>query len=60
VLTYIGLPLQFPDTAPSRDEILETDDGAQRLSGFLIRRYADQIKSTSNNGLNEIRLHFDH
>lgn len=60
VLTYIGLPLQFPETAPSRDEILEAEDGPQRLSGFLIRRYADQIKSTSNNGLNEIRLHLDH
>src|SRR6185436_16773078 len=59
VLSYVGLPLAFPATAPSQDEILETEDGAQRLSGFLIRRYADQIKSSSHNGLNEIRLHFD-
>jgi len=59
-MSYVGLPLQFPDSAPSRDEILESDDGALRFSGFLIRRYADKIVATSVNGLNEVRLHFDH
>jgi hypothetical protein len=29
-------------------------------SGFLIRRYVDKITLSSNNGLNEIRLHLDH
>ena len=57
VISYIGLPLQFPETAPSQDELLESEDGPLRLSGFLIRRYADKITSSSNNGLNEIRLH---
>jgi len=60
VISYIGLPLQFPETAPSQQEILESDDGALRLSGFLVRRYTDKIASASNNGLNEVKLHFDH
>ena len=57
---YVGLPLQFPEQAPSGDEILEAEDGAMRLSGFLVRRYADKITFSSENGLNRIRLHFDH
>ena len=59
-LSYVGLPLQFPEQAPSGDEILEAADGAMRLSGFLIRRYADKIAFSSENGLNRISLHFDH
>jgi xanthine permease XanP len=59
-LSYVGLPLQFPTSAPSHDEILASDHGAQCLSGFLIRRYADKITASANNGLNEIRLQFDH
>jgi xanthine permease XanP len=60
VISYVGLPLQFPTAAPTQDELLESDDGPLRLSGFLVRRYADKITSASNNGLNEIKLHFDH
>jgi len=60
VVSYVGLPLQFPAQAPSSDEIIESDDGAMRLSGFLVRRYADKITSTTRKGLNEVKLHFDH
>ena len=47
VISYVGLPLQFPETAPSQDELLESEDGALRLSGFLIRRYADKITAST-------------
>jgi xanthine permease XanP len=60
VISYVGLPLQFPDVAPSQEELLASDDGALRLSGFLVRRYADKITTSSSNGLNEVRVHFDH
>ncbi len=60
VVSHIGLPLQFPDAAPSQDELLESDDGALRLAGFLIRRYADKITVSGTGGTNEIKLHFDH
>jgi len=57
---YSGLPLQFPKTAPSKEEILESDEGALRLSGFLIWRYADRITVSEDGGLQTIKLHFDH
>lgn len=41
-------------------EILETDDGARRLAGFLIRRHADRIVSSQVGGGTVIRRHFDH
>ena len=59
-LNFVGLPLQFPTAAPSPDEIAETEDGAQRLAGFLIRRYADRIETGGRGGQNEVRLRFDH
>jgi NCS2 family nucleobase:cation symporter-2 len=59
-VSYVGLPLQFPKTAPSKEEILESEDGALRLSGFLIWRYADKIAVSESNGVQTIKLHFDH
>jgi len=60
VVSYVGLPLQFPDAAPSQEELLESDDGALRLAGFLIRRYADKITIAGSGGTNEIKMRFDH
>lgn len=60
VVTYAGTPLAFPTHAPTRDEILEADDGQQRLAGFLVRRYADKVATTGRDSLNIVRLRFDH
>jgi len=60
VVTYAGTPLAFPTHAPTRDEILEADDGQQRLAGFLVRRYADKVAATGRDSLNVVRLRFDH
>jgi NCS2 family nucleobase:cation symporter-2 len=60
VVSYVGLPLQFPEAAPSPQELLDVDDAPLRLSGFLVRRYADKITASSSNGLNTVRVHFDH
>jgi len=59
-LAYVGLPLQFPTSAPSHDEIAESEEGAQRLAGFLIRRHADKIETGGRGGMNEVRLRFEH
>ncbi len=59
-LAYVGLPLQFPASAPSHDEIAESEEGAQRLAGFLIRRYTDKIETGGGGGMNEVRLRFEH
>jgi xanthine permease XanP len=60
VVTYDGAPLEFPAQPPTHAEILETDDGHQRLAGFLIRRYADRMGVVDQSGQTVVRLHFDH
>ena len=60
VITYNGATLEFPDQPPTKEEILETEDGHRRLAGFLIRRYADRIDSSRIGGGTVLRLHFDH
>ena len=60
VITYVGAALEFPDQAPTHEQILETEDGHRRLAGFLIRRYADRIESSARNGAPTVlSLHFD-
>lgn len=42
---YAGELLELPERRPTLDEIVESDDGARLLAGFLLRHRAD--KSTS-------------
>jgi xanthine permease XanP len=60
VLTYTGAALEFPDQPPTHEEILDTDHGPRRLAGFLIRRHADRMTATHNDGRTMVRLHFAH
>jgi xanthine permease XanP len=60
VVTYDGVPLEFPAYAPSAEEIMETEDGHRRLAGFLIRHHADRIGETRQHEHTAMRLHFDH
>ncbi len=43
---YDGLAIPFPTTRPSLDEIADGEEGALRLSGFLLRRQADRARSS--------------
>jgi xanthine permease XanP len=60
VVTYAGASLEFPTRPPSTEEMLETEDGHRRLAGFLIRRYADRMTSTTSGEQTVLRLYFDH
>ena len=60
VVTYQGEPLEFPAQAPSKEELLESDDGYRRLAGFLIRHHADRMTAIRRNEEAIVRLHFDH
>lgn len=60
IVTYEGEPLEFPAQAPSKEELLESDDGYRRLAGFLIRHHADRMTATRRNDEAVVRLHFDH
>jgi hypothetical protein len=59
-ITYDGAALDFPARPPTEDEIIETEEGARQLAGFLIRRYADRLHATSKDGRAVVELLFDH
>lgn len=59
-LAYEGDALEFPDRRPSEQEIIETEEGARRLAGFMLRHNADRIRSEVKNGRALVLFHFDH
>ena len=56
-LAYRGKAFQLPDVPPSPAEILE-DDGSLLLAGFMLKRQADRVQSTSKDGRCLLQLHF--
>jgi xanthine permease XanP len=59
-LSYQGEPLEFPNRRPTDQEIRETDKGAGRLAGFMLRHNADHIRSETQDGTVSVHFHFDH
>ncbi|HSN41496.1 MAG TPA: solute carrier family 23 protein, partial [Burkholderiales bacterium] len=59
-LSYRGDALEFPDRRPSEHEIIETEDGARRLAGFMLRHNADRVRSEMKEGRAAVLFHFDH
>ena len=58
-LRYAGGALEMTKIRPTLAEISQ-DDGARRLSSFLLGRYADKMTTTGRDGAWVVRLHFDH
>lgn len=59
-VTYDGAPLELPETRPSSEEILASEDGERRLAGFMLRRFADRVSASGRNGRSTVLFHFDH
>ena len=59
-LAYEGDALEFPDRRPSEQEIIETEEGARRLAGFMLRHNADRIRSGVKDRRAHVLFHFDH
>jgi xanthine permease XanP len=59
-VSYDGPPIELPDTRPTNDEIMDSEDGQRRLAGFMLRRYADRVVAAHRNGRSTILFHFDH
>ena len=57
-LTYPGDVLELTGRLPSREEILELEEGARRLAAFLIMQRSDQVKATANGPIAVLSLHF--
>jgi NCS2 family nucleobase:cation symporter-2 len=59
-VSYDGPPIELPDTRPTNDEIMDSEDGQRRLAGFMLRRYADRVAAAHRNGRSTVLFHFDH
>ena len=59
-LRYAGELLPIVHDRPTTDEIVDRDDGAQRLAAYLLRRYTTRMSSSSRDGNATVRLQFDH
>jgi xanthine permease XanP len=59
-LSYSGRPLELTGQLPTQDEILESEEGAQRLAAFLIMQRSDKVKATADDGIATLALHFRH
>jgi xanthine permease XanP len=59
-VSYKGIPVKFSDKQPSQTELLEDDAALTALSGFLITKNSDKIKTSTKNGKCEVHFHFDH
>jgi NCS2 family nucleobase:cation symporter-2 len=59
-IRYDGELMEFPSRRPTEDALLADDKAIVGLSGFLIRQYADRVRSEVVNGRCRVQLHFDH
>jgi NCS2 family nucleobase:cation symporter-2 len=59
-IRYDGQLMEFPSRRPTEDALLVDEKAIIGLSGFLIRQYADRVRSEVVNGRCRVQLHFDH
>jgi xanthine permease XanP len=59
-IRYDGELMEFPSRRPTEDALLADEKAVAGLSGFLIRQYADRVKSEVVNRHCRVQLHFDH
>jgi NCS2 family nucleobase:cation symporter-2 len=59
VIRYRGEPLEIPSERP---QISFDEDPAlvRKLSGYMLSRLADSVRSRHSAGMNEIEVHFEH
>ncbi len=58
VLAYGGKLLSLSDPRPTADEIIELEQGAASLAGFLIRHQTDKARAFVEEGTVKLLLHF--
>jgi NCS2 family nucleobase:cation symporter-2 len=58
VLAYGGKLLSLSDPRPTADEMIESEQGAASLAGFLIRHQTDKARAFVEEGTVKLLLHF--
>jgi len=59
-VAYAGALMPLPARRSSFDEIADSPDGGQRLAGFMIRHYADRVRTDQHGEMTFVDLQFDH
>jgi xanthine permease XanP len=59
-IRYDGRLMEFPTLRPTETALLDDETAVAGLAGFLIRQYADRLKTETENGRCRVHLHFDH
>jgi NCS2 family nucleobase:cation symporter-2 len=59
-VVYNGKPLELPVERPSPEEIMASDEGERRLAGFMLRRLADRVTTSTRGPRAVIAFQFDH
>jgi NCS2 family nucleobase:cation symporter-2 len=57
---YAGPRLELPTSPPGQEDLLNDEHALLRLSGYLIRRQADQVRIEEHDGICTVHLHFEH
>jgi hypothetical protein len=53
-------PHELPQSGPSNEETLASEEGERKLVGLIVRRLADRVMVFQKNGRSTALFHFDH
>lgn len=59
-IIYEGPAIEFPKERPDMAEIIADEGALARMSGYLVRHYADKVKVSQEGNQSRVDLHFDH
>jgi len=59
-VSYQGIPFEFPDKKPTKEDLVNDESAALKLSAFMIKRFPDSLKSECKENNVKIILHFNH
>jgi len=57
---YRGEPPELPSMRPEEEDLLMDEAAVRRLSGFIVKGYANSVKLDGKDDVCRVRLHFDH
>jgi xanthine permease XanP len=58
-ILYKGIPMVFPDKAPTADELMNDDDGVSRMAGWLVRHLSDRAVAFVDGDRQGVMLRFE-
>ncbi|MBN1455264.1 MAG: xanthine permease, partial [Methanomicrobia archaeon] len=59
-IQYAGSPMEFPAERPSEGELISDTTTTVKLSGFMIMRYVDRLRTELKGERCRVKFHFDH